>query len=125
MGRTAAIVSDCQPISSHQQHPRRRAIDVHTGAGNFLNGATPSQDIVAVFSGGDDGGSGGVVMGFGREESERFSRLRLPKLAPTAAESSGGLVFRAAKQGSQTCVGPEARIRGNDSPRAESGVELR
>ncbi len=26
----------------------RRPIDVHTGVGNFLNGTTPSQDMVAV-----------------------------------------------------------------------------
>lgn len=56
MGRTAVIVS--QRLRSHQQRYHNGSIDVHTGAGNFFNGVTPNQDIVAVFSGGDDGGSG-------------------------------------------------------------------
>lgn len=50
MGRTAAIVS--QRLPSYQHQYRGGSIDVHTGAGNFFNGATPNQDIVAVFSDG-------------------------------------------------------------------------
>ena len=62
MGRTAAVgVShalrdvDCRcRRDAATQHSWRSggSIDVHTGVGNFLNGAIPNQDMVAVSSGG-------------------------------------------------------------------------
>jgi hypothetical protein len=52
-----SFIAHCR-LSAKRQLNCGRVIDVHTGAGNFLNGAIPNQDIVAVSSGGDDGGSG-------------------------------------------------------------------
>ncbi len=61
MGRTAAMgVSHALPDVGSRcrrdaatQHSEQAggSIDVHTGAGNFLNGAIPNQDMVAVSSG--------------------------------------------------------------------------
>ena len=65
MGRTAAVgVSHALPVvgsrcrrdaAAQQRSTATRSggsIDVQTGVGNFLNGAIPNQDMVAVSSGG-------------------------------------------------------------------------
>lgn len=77
MGRTAESLS----AEYENKTVTVGSIDVHTGAGNFLSGVTPNQDIVAVTSGDGDGGSGdcwGEFVGVG---NERFSRLELLRLA--------------------------------------------
>jgi hypothetical protein len=54
MGRTAIQLSADVEITVMEGSI---AMDVHTGVGNFLGSETPSQDIVTVSSGGNDGGS--------------------------------------------------------------------
>lgn len=107
MGRTAVALSATNHCRSRAATPSRRPIDVHTGVGNFLNGAIPNQDMVAVSSGGDDGGSGGFGDGELSGQKRAFFAAPASEACTHCVQPSGAvaLVFRPQVGRNQAVVG--------------------